>query len=95
MTRVWVVVAAASALSACANAIDPPSYLGMATASIEDQASATAKAPAKPAPAAVRHVSLSGNRIAVHYDTPAESAIVVLDLTTGAVVSKVVVAPGK
>lgn len=33
----------------------------MATASIEDQASATAKAPAKPAPAAVRHVS--SNRV--------------------------------
>ncbi len=48
-----------------------------------------------PAGAAVRHVSLSGNRLAVHYDTPAESAIVVLDLATGAVVSKVVVAPGK
>ena len=48
-----------------------------------------------PAGAAVRHVSLSGNRIAVHYDTPAESAIVVLDLATGKVMSKVVVATGK
>lgn len=57
MARVLAVIAAASLLSACANAIDAPSYLGMATGNIDGEA---AQAPPAPPPA-IRHVS--SNRV--------------------------------
>ena len=46
-----------------------------------------------PAGAVVRHVTLSGNRLAVHYDTPAGSAIAIVDLATGAATTRVILVP--
>ncbi len=46
-----------------------------------------------PAGAVVKSVSASGDRLAVHYDAPAGSGIVVLDLATGAVLRRVDIAP--
>lgn len=48
-----------------------------------------------PAAAIVRQMSLSGNRLAVHYETPAGAAIAVIDLTTGAIVSRVAIEPAR
>ncbi|HEX2842251.1 hypothetical protein [Hyphomicrobium sp.] len=47
-----------------------------------------------PPGAVVKSVSASGDRLAVHYETPAGSGIVVLDLATGAVLRRVEIAPG-
>ena len=46
---------------------------------------------ALPAGAQVRSVSLSGNRLAVHYDVGASSGIAVLDLQTGRMITNVAV----
>lgn len=60
-------------------------------------ASSTRLAPqaqlALPAGASIRQVSLSGDRLAVHYDSPSGSAIAVLDLATGSLLSRVQVVP--
>jgi len=46
---------------------------------------------ALPPGASIRHVSLAGNRLAVHYDAPAGSAILILDLASGSVVSRIAI----
>ena len=46
---------------------------------------------ALPAGAQVRSVSLSGNRLAVHYDVGSASGIAVLDLQTGRLVTNVAI----
>jgi len=46
-----------------------------------------------PAGAQVRSVSLSGNRLAVHYDVGAAAGIAVLDLQTGRMVTNVAIEP--
>lgn len=56
MTRVLAAIGLTLALSACANVIEQPSYLGMATSSIDTGASAHAAIPAA-TPEAIRHVS--------------------------------------
>lgn len=61
MTRVLAAVVAASMLSACANAVDAPSYLGMPTGSIEGSGRTEASAPAPKTPDVIRHVS--SNRV--------------------------------
>lgn len=48
---------------------------------------------ALPAGAAIRSVSISGDRLAVHYDTPAGAGIAVLDLETGRTLSRVQIVP--
>lgn len=60
MTRVLAAILVASALSACANVIDQPSYLGMATSSIDAANAQPASTPAS-TPEAIRHVS--SNRV--------------------------------
>jgi len=59
MVRVVAALVLVSALSACANVIEQPSYLGMAASSI-DSSSANPALPA-PTPEAIRHVS--SNRV--------------------------------
>jgi hypothetical protein len=49
---------------------------------------------ALPAGAIVKSVSLSEDRLAVHYEAPTGTGIAVLDLATGAVVRRVDIAPG-
>jgi hypothetical protein len=46
-----------------------------------------------PSGAQVRSVSLSGNRLAVHYDVGGAAGIAVLDLLTGRMVTNVAVEP--
>lgn len=46
-----------------------------------------------PAGAAVRSLALDGNRLAVHYDTPAGSGIAILDLITGEALTHIDLAP--
>jgi hypothetical protein len=46
-----------------------------------------------PAGAQVRSISLSGNRLAVHYETAGATGIAVLDLQTGQMVTDVAVEP--
>ena len=48
---------------------------------------------ALPAQASVRSITLSGNRLAVHYEGPNGSGIAVLDVSTGAVVSRIDLVP--
>lgn len=48
---------------------------------------------ALPAGASVRNLSLAGQRLAVHYESPGGSGIVILDLQTGKVVSRVEIVP--
>lgn len=48
---------------------------------------------ALPAGATVRNLSLSGGRLAIHYDGLTGSGIVVLDLQTGAAVSRIHIVP--
>jgi hypothetical protein len=46
-----------------------------------------------PAGAIVRHVTLSGDRLAVHWDGPAGAVITVVDIRDGRVLSRIVLAP--
>jgi hypothetical protein len=48
---------------------------------------------ALPAGASVRHISLAGQRLAVHYEGPGGSGILILDLQTGKPVSHVEIVP--
>ena len=48
---------------------------------------------ALPAGAVVRNLSLSGSRLAIHYDGPKGSCIVILDLATGAPASRIEIVP--
>jgi hypothetical protein len=48
---------------------------------------------ALPPGAVVRQTSLSGDRLAVHYEAPSGAGIVVLDLASGHVVSRIELAP--
>lgn len=48
---------------------------------------------ALPAGAQVRHVSLSGDRLAVHFEGPAGAGIAILDLATGGQLSRVELVP--
>lgn len=48
---------------------------------------------ALPAGASVRQISLSGDRLAVHYEAPGGTGIAVVDLASGAVLSRVDVVP--
>lgn len=48
---------------------------------------------ALPTGASVRHISLAGQRLAVHYESPGGSGIVILDLQTGRPVSRVEIVP--
>lgn len=46
-----------------------------------------------PPQAIVRHVSLSGDRLLVSYDSPAGSGISIVDVATGAVLSRIDIVP--
>ena len=48
---------------------------------------------ALPALAVVRNLALSGDRMAVHFESPAGSGIAIVDIATGAVVSRVELVP--
>lgn len=48
---------------------------------------------ALPAGAQVRHVSLSADRLAVHFEGPAGAGIAILDLATGAQLSRIELVP--
>ena len=48
---------------------------------------------ALPAGASVRNLSLTGQRLAVHYEGPGGSGILVLDLQTGQPVSRIEIVP--
>ncbi len=48
---------------------------------------------ALPSGAVVRNLSLSGSRLAVHYDSPKGSGIIILDLATGAPASRIEIVP--
>lgn len=48
---------------------------------------------ALPAGATVRTLSLSGTRLAIHYEGPGGSGIVILDLATGAPASRIEIIP--
>ncbi|MEQ1715859.1 MAG: hypothetical protein ABL907_07730 [Hyphomicrobium sp.] len=61
MQRVLATLAAAIALSACANVESTPSYLGMATGSIDAQGAAPVTGKQKQPPHAVQHVT--SNRV--------------------------------
>ena len=50
---------------------------------------------ALPAGAIVRNLSLSGNRLAVHYDAPSGGGIAVVDLATGKTTQKIELAPAR
>ncbi len=49
---------------------------------------------ALPAGANIRHLSVAGNRLAIHYDAPGGSAIVIFDLSLGIVVSRIAITAG-
>lgn len=46
-----------------------------------------------PSGAVVRQTTLSGDRVAVHYDSPAGGGIVILDLTTGRILNRIELSP--
>ena len=46
-----------------------------------------------PEGAVVRSMSMSGNRLAVHYEAPAESGIAIVDLETGRALTRVRIRP--
>jgi hypothetical protein len=46
-----------------------------------------------PSGAIVRQTTLSGDRVAVHYDSPAGGGIVILDLTTGRTLNRIELSP--
>ena len=50
---------------------------------------------ALPAGASVRTLSLSGNRLAVHYDGPGGAGIAIVDLATGRAAQRVEIGAGK
>ena len=48
---------------------------------------------ALPPQSVVRHLALSGDRLAVHFESPAGAGIAVLDATTGAMLSRIELVP--
>jgi hypothetical protein len=48
---------------------------------------------AVPAGSSVRQISLSGDRLAVHYEGPAGTGIAIVDLASGTVLSRIQVVP--
>jgi hypothetical protein len=48
---------------------------------------------ALPAGAVIRTMSLAGNRLAVHYDSPAGGGIAIVDLASGRVVQRIQIGP--
>ncbi len=70
-------------------ATSPPSAAS-AGAGLASQAQLTL-----PDGAVIKHLSLSGNRIAIHYDAPSGQGIQILDLVTGRSVQRIDIVPGK
>lgn len=71
-----------------------PSAPSEAAATLPDRAaSETIERVALPAGAVVKSVSLSGDRIAVHYEAAGAAGVAVVDLNTGAVVRRLELAP--
>lgn len=70
---------------------------GSDKAPVAAQALAERATVALPAGASVRNLALSGQRLAIHFDAPSGAGIVVIDLATGGVVSRVglVAMPGQ
>ena len=48
-----------------------------------------------PAGATVRNLSLSGNRLAIHFDGPSGPGIAIVDLATGRAAQRVEIVPGR
>lgn len=48
---------------------------------------------ALPAGAQIRQIALDGNRLAIHYDTPAGSGIAILDVGSGRSLSRIMIVP--
>ena len=44
-----------------------------------------------PAGASIRHLSVAGNRLAIQYDAPGGSAIVIFDMASGSVLSRIAI----
>ncbi|MFN3745825.1 MAG: DUF6476 family protein [Hyphomicrobiaceae bacterium] len=66
---------------------------GGETTSVASQPAQETARLALPAGASVRHIALAGQRLAVHYDGPAGSGILILDLQTGKPVSRIEIVP--
>ena len=69
-------------------------------AAVMAPASASAALPADvrlalPVGATVRNLSLSGNRLAVHYDAASGAGIAIVDLATGRAVQRIELAPAR
>ena len=48
---------------------------------------------ALPPQASIKHLALSGDRLAVHYEGPAGAGIAIIDAATGAVISRIDLVP--
>ena len=66
----------------------PSAQLSAAGPNFESQARL-----ALPPGAAIRQIAIAGDRLAVHYDGPAGPGIAIVDIATGAVVSRVAIVP--
>lgn len=72
-------------------------YLASTATPVPPRAVATAIVPDSrvqlPSGAAVRHIALDGDRLALHYDGPAGGGVVVVSIATGRVLSRLTLIP--
>ena len=73
----------------------PPGDPAAAVPAMSDAALPADVRLALPAGATVRNLSLSGNRLAVHFDAPTGAGIAIVDLATGRAVQRIELAPGR
>lgn len=70
-----------------------PQAAAAATAVIAGRTPAAAITVPLPTGAIVRQTALSGDRLAVHYDTPAGGGIVLVDTLSGQIISRIMLKP--
>ena len=75
------------------NRMDPPTDVTRQDSRRSLRAPASDLSLALPAGALVRNVSISGDRLAVHYEAPAGGGIVLLDAGSGQVIRRILLVP--
>jgi hypothetical protein len=75
------------------NRMDPPANVARQDTSRSPRAPAPDLSLALPTGALVRNVSISGDRLAVHYEAPAGGGLVLLDAGSGQVIRRILLIP--
>jgi len=88
-----ILVALGAVLFKIVSLATAPAEPAKASATLDGSGTVPAGRLALPAGARVKSVSLSGERLAVHYESAGQEGVAVVDLSTGAVVRRLEIAP--